>query len=57
MLNLLQSRLPKSIKTRPHPFVMERVIEIIIKRITDPMKHPPLQIAVFGGSVTEGFNS
>ena len=57
MLNLLQSRLPKSIKTRPHPFVMERVIEIIIKRITDPMKHPPLHIAVFGGSVTEGFNS
>lgn len=57
MLNLLQSRLPKSIKTRPHPFVMERIMGIIIKRIQDPTKHPPLRIAVFGGSVTEGFNS
>ena len=57
MLNLLQSRLPKSIKTRPHPFVMERIMEIIIKRIQDPTNHPPLRIAVFGGSVTEGFNS
>ncbi len=57
MLDLLKSRLPHSIKTRPHPFVMERVLEVIIKRMQDPLKYPPLRIAVFGGSVTEGFNS
>ncbi len=57
MLDLLNSRLPQSIKTRPHPFVMERILEVIIKRMHSPLNHPPLRIAVFGGSVTEGFRS
>jgi hypothetical protein len=55
--DILTSRLPRSIKVRPHPFVMERILEIIIKRIQNPKQHPPLRIAVFGGSVTEGFRS
>ena len=58
MMHLLQqNRLSRSIKTRSHPFVMERVLEIILKRMNDPSKNPPLRIAAFGGSVTEGFRS
>jgi lysophospholipase L1-like esterase len=57
MMDLLQSRLHRSVKVRPHPFVMERVVEIIMNRMKNPNQHPPLRIAVFGGSVTEGFRS
>jgi hypothetical protein len=57
MMDLLQSRLLRSIKVRPHPFVMERVVEIIMNRMKNPNQHPPLRIAVFGGLVTEGFRS
>ena len=58
MMHLLQQhRLSRSIKTRSHPFVTERVLEIILKRMHDPSKNPPLRIAVFGGSVTEGVGS
>ena len=55
--DILTSRLPRSIKVRPHPFVMERMLEVIMKRIQNPKQHPPLRIAVFGGSVTQGFCS
>jgi hypothetical protein len=54
---LNQHRLLRSIKVPPHPFVTERVLEIILKRMHDPSKHPPLRIAVFGGSVTDGYRS
>ena len=47
-------RLKKTLKTRAHPFVMERVVEVILRRLADPVHNPPLKIAVFGGSVTEG---
>ena len=58
MMHLLQqNRLSRSIKTRSHPFVMERVLEIILKRMHDPSNNAPLRIAVFGGSVTEGYLS
>lgn len=55
--DILTSRLPRSVKVRPHPFVMERMLEVIMQRIQNPKQNPPLRIAVFGGSVTEGFRS
>ena len=58
MMHLLQqNRLSRSIKTRSHPFVTERILEIVLKRMNDPGKNPPLRIAAFGGSVTEGYRS
>lgn len=74
---LHENRLSRSIKARSHPFVMERIVEVLLKRwwwwqqqqqqqhndITGgsspspPPPPPPLRVAVFGGSVTEGFRS
>jgi len=34
--------------------IIKNVVEILERRIQDPKKNPPLQIAVFGGSVTIG---
>mmetsp|Transcript_6328 Transcript_6328/g.13084 ORF Transcript_6328/g.13084 Transcript_6328/m.13084 type:complete len:585 (-) Transcript_6328:223-1977(-) len=34
--------------------VVQRVMDIIEKRVEDPEKNPPLRVAVFGGSVTIG---
>lgn len=34
--------------------IVKHVVGIIEKRLQDPRKHPPLRIAVFGGSVTIG---
>ncbi len=34
--------------------IIKNVMEIVERRIQDPKKNPPLQIAVFGGSVTIG---
>jgi hypothetical protein len=48
------SRMKRSIKTRANPYVMQRVLEVILRRLTDPSHNPPLRIAVFGGSVTQG---
>ena len=57
-LKMLNShRLKKAIKTRAHPFVMERVVEVILRRLADPIHNPPLKIAVFGGSVSCGRKS
>ena len=58
MLYLLNHyRLKKSIKTRANPLVLERVFQVILRRLADPIHNPPLKIAVFGGSVTQGVNS
>jgi len=51
---LKENQLSRSIKARAHPFVMERVFEVVLKRVHDPIRNPPLRIAVFGGSVVEG---
>jgi hypothetical protein len=50
------SRLRRAVRHMPtfsHKIV-KNVIEIIQKRIQDPINNPPLRIAVFGGSVTVG---
>mmetsp|Transcript_2758 Transcript_2758/g.4109 ORF Transcript_2758/g.4109 Transcript_2758/m.4109 type:complete len:628 (+) Transcript_2758:127-2010(+) len=58
MLHLLNvHRLKKSIKTRANPLVLERIFQVILRRLADPIHNPPLKIAVFGGSVTAGFRS
>eukprot|EP00956_Cyclotella_meneghiniana_P038998 scaffold163861_cov63-Cyclotella_meneghiniana.AAC.2 len=58
MIRLLNSyNLRRSLKTHAHPFVFEKLVEVVIRRLTDPINNPPLKIAVFGGSVTEGVNS
>ena len=58
MLSMLTPyRLKKSLKTRASPLVTERVLEVILRRLADPIQNPPLKIAVFGGSVTEGFRA
>ena len=50
-------RLRKSMKARSNPLVMEKVLEVILKRLADSENNPPLMVAVFGGSVTEGCES
>ena len=58
MIHLLNRHtLSKSIKTRASPLVLERVVQVVLRRLADPANNPPLKIAVFGGSVTSGFNS
>ena len=47
-------QLKRAIRTSAHPFIMQRVFETVLKRIREPENNPPLKIAVFGGSVTEG---
>jgi hypothetical protein len=49
-------RLKQSTKTRAHPRVMRQIRDVILNRLADPTKYPPLKIAVFGGSVTAGSN-
>jgi hypothetical protein len=50
-------RLGKSLKTPANPLVWEKVLQVILRRQQDPSHNPPLMIAVFGGSVTEGVRS
>lgn len=58
MIHLLNSyNLRRSLKTHAHPFVFEKLVEVVIRHLVDPVNNPPLKIAVFGGSVTEGVNS
>ena len=47
-------RMTKSVKTRANPLVMERVLEVLLRRMKYPKTNPPLRIAVFGGSVSAG---
>ena len=58
MIRLWKSYNPRrSLKTHAHPFVFEKLVEVVIRHLVDPVNNPPLKIAVFGGSVTEGVNS
>jgi len=41
----------------PLPETLQAVLDIIFKRLQDPESNPPLRIAVFGGSVTQGRGS
>jgi hypothetical protein len=41
----------------PLPETLRAVLEIVYRRIQDPILHPPLKVAVFGGSVTQGRGS
>ncbi|CAB9503795.1 unknown protein [Seminavis robusta] len=50
-------RLKQSIKVPANPLVMEKVLQVIRNCIFNPPNNPPLQIAVFGGSVTAGYAS
>ena len=47
-------RLRRTVKAPAHPQVSREILNIVLKRIEDPSKNPPLKIAVFGGSVTQG---
>lgn len=47
-------RMKRSLKSPANPVVTRQVLEIILQRIIDPATFPPLKIAVFGGSVTQG---
>jgi len=47
-------KLNKSIKVPSNPLVMERVLEVLLKRLHNPDKNPPLRIGIIGGSVTHG---
>ncbi|CAB9503794.1 expressed unknown protein [Seminavis robusta] len=54
---LTSYRLKQSVKLPANPLVMEKVQQVIQNRMDDPQKNPPLRIAVFGGSVTTGFEA
>jgi len=41
-------------KNAPLPDQLEEILNIVYKRLQDPANNPPLRIAVFGGSVTQG---
>lgn len=47
-------RMQRSLKTPANPAVMRQILEVILQRLIDPVNNPPLKIAVFGGSVTQG---
>ena len=47
-------RLGRSMKTPSNPYATRQVAQIILDRIKDPVNNPPLKVAVFGGSVTQG---
>ena len=54
---LSTNRLRRGIKTQPTGFSLQalrNVMDTVQKRLQDPDNAPPLQIAVFGGSVTVG---
>ena len=53
---LTPTRMRRSIQHLPSfsHHIVNRVMEILRKRIEDPKNNPPLRIAVFGGSVTLG---
>lgn len=57
-MNLYQTldmhQMKRSLKTPANPVVTRQVLEIVLQRVKDPVRNPPLKIAVFGGSVTQG---
>lgn len=63
MINLLKvvilpSRLRRSVRHIPtfNKSSIKHILDIVMKRLKDPGRSPPLRIAVFGGSVTIGRN-
>lgn len=53
---LTPARMRRAIRHMPtfSQHILDHVMEILQKRLTDPENNPPLRIAVFGGSVTIG---
>ncbi|EJK43750.1 hypothetical protein THAOC_37772, partial [Thalassiosira oceanica] len=48
------SRMRRAVRTRGRPAALRSVLEVVLRRLSDPEDNPPLRIAVFGGSVTYG---
>ena len=54
LASLTPEMLLKGIRNHPSAHSVERILDIVNKRIIDPSSSPPLKIAVLGGSVTRG---
>lgn len=54
LVELSPSAMAGSIRSRPPPAALARVLRTVQKRLTHPEANPPLRVAVVGGSMAEG---